>query len=50
MYKCDLVLKNKAEWLSYAKELLYNTDKTADELLEEILTFPFEFGGVPISQ
>ena len=50
MYKCDLVLKNKSEWLSYAKELLNNTDKTANELLEKILTFPFEFGGEPISQ
>jgi len=50
MYRCDLILKNKSEWISYANELLNNTNKTADELLEKILTFPFEFDGVPISQ
>lgn len=50
MYKCDLVLKNKSEWLSYAKELLANSEKIDDEMLEEILTFPFVFGGVSISQ
>jgi len=50
MYKYDLTLKNKSEWISYVNELLSKTDKTADELLEKTLTFPFEFGGEIISQ
>lgn len=50
MYNYDLTLKNKSEWISYVNELLSKTDKPADEMLDKILTFPFEFGGEPISQ
>lgn len=45
MYKYNLVLKNKAEWINYTKEILATTDEITDSVIARILTFPFEFDG-----
>lgn len=46
-YNVNLLLKNKSEWISYMKKIINGTNKSGNELLEEILTFPFEFGAEP---
>ena len=49
MYKCNLILKNKEDWIKYAKEIISTTGKITDTVVARILTFPFEFGGEVIS-
>lgn len=46
MYKCILYLKNKYEWIEHAKNILAQTNKVTDKTIEEILTFPFDFGSL----
>ena len=46
MYKCTLILKNKSEWIEYAKNILVHTNHITDEVILKILTFPFEFGSL----
>lgn len=46
MYKCTLTLKNKPEWIEYAKNILAHTDHVTDEVILALLTFPFEFGSL----
>lgn len=48
MYKCTLYLKNKAEWLEYAQNIISQTDIISNEVIAKILTFPFEFGSLNI--
>lgn len=50
MSKCDLVLKNKSEWIAYAKKILANTNSITDDIIEKVLTFNFEFGTKTNSQ
>ena len=49
MFKCDLILENKADWIIHAKEILASATTVADETIEKILTFPFKFGAKSIS-
>lgn len=50
MLKCDLILKNKSEWITYAKKILANTNSITDDIIEKVLTFNFEFGTKTNSQ
>lgn len=43
MYNRVLYLKNKSEWIDYAKEILSQTPEITNEVVRQILTFPFEF-------
>ncbi len=43
MYHCILYLKNKSEWIDYAKNIKSKNNCITDKIIEEILSFPFEF-------
>lgn len=43
MYHCTLYLKNKSDWLIYAKNIIGQSNDITDEVIEKILSFPFQF-------
>lgn len=44
MFTCVLYLKNEKKWLKYATEEISNSTFIDDNVIEKILTFPFDFG------
>ena len=49
MYKRELVMKNKNEWIMYCNEILSDSQEPySEEIIEKVFSFPFEFDTIPI--
>ena len=49
MYKREIILKNKKEWIEYYTKILSTSEKPyGEDIIKRIFSFPFEFDTITI--